>query len=167
LPKLDAYILELSIILYAESSTSDTIAMTATSRAAIFHKIGEGLKVTEVEVNHPAPGEVLIRNHAVALQPLDAKILIAGYGPATSLKYPAILGSSGAGVVQKVGEGVTDFTRGDRVVFDTKAYAKPDENRKQGTWQQLVICEARTVAKVSFSVRDVAENMTTNAVPDW
>jgi NADPH:quinone reductase-like Zn-dependent oxidoreductase len=122
--------------------------MTTTNRAAIFHELGGALEVAEVEVNHPAPGEVLIRNHAVALQPLDAKMLIAGYGPATSLKYPAVLGSSGAGVVQEVGEGVTAFTIGDRVVFDTKAYVKPDENLRQGTWQQLVICNAGTVAKV-------------------
>jgi NADPH:quinone reductase-like Zn-dependent oxidoreductase len=124
--------------------------MTTTNRAAVLLEPGKGLKVTKVEVNHPAPGEVLIQNHAVALQPLDAKMLIAGYGPASSLKYPAVLGSSGAGIIQELGEGVTGLEIGDRIVFDTKAYVNPDQNREQGAWQQLVVCDARTVAKVGF-----------------
>lgn len=118
------------------------------NRAAIMSGPGKGLTVNDVEMSHPATGEVLIRNHAIALQPLDAKMLVVGYGPAASLQYPAVLGTSGAGVIEELGTGVSGFQVGDRVVFDTKAYVKPDENRKQGTWQQLVICDAVTVAKV-------------------
>lgn len=109
---------------------------------------GKELEVTSSERYQPAAGELLIRNHAVALQPLDAKMLIGGYGPATQLKYPAVLGTSGAGVVEGLGDGVTGFQVGDRVVFDTAAYVKVDENRKTGTWQQLVVADAKTVAKV-------------------
>jgi len=48
------------------------------------------------------------------------------------------------------GDGVAAFQVGDRVVFDMKAYVKTTENRRQGTWQQLVICDANTVTKVRF-----------------
>jgi NADPH:quinone reductase-like Zn-dependent oxidoreductase len=118
------------------------------TQAAVLTGTGKSLEVMQVEVNRPVFGQVLIENHAVALQPLDAKMLIAGYGPAASLGYPAVLGSSGAGIVRELGEGVSTVKVGDRVVFDTKAYVEPGENRKQGTWQQLVICDATTVAKV-------------------
>jgi NADPH:quinone reductase-like Zn-dependent oxidoreductase len=118
------------------------------SRAALMSGSGKALSVTDVEVQAPSPQEVLIRNHAVALQPLDAKMLIAGYGPAAQLHLPAVLGTSGAGVIEKVGEGVSGLKIGDRVVFDTKAYVSLNENRRQGTWQQLVTCDASTVAKV-------------------
>jgi NADPH:quinone reductase-like Zn-dependent oxidoreductase len=124
--------------------------MSTTNRAAILPAPGKRLEVTNVEASHPGAGEVLIKNHAVALQPLDAKMLIAGYGPAASLQYPAVLGTSGAGVIEELGEGVTSFKVGDRVVFDTKAYVKSGENSKQGTWQQLVTCDATTVAKVTL-----------------
>ena len=70
--------------------------MATTNRAAIFPGPGKALEVTDVKVSHPASGEVVIKNYAVALQPLDAKMLIAGYGPAASLQYPAVLGTSGA-----------------------------------------------------------------------
>ncbi|KAH8728143.1 oxidoreductase domain-containing protein [Phaeosphaeriaceae sp. PMI808] len=122
--------------------------MTVTNRAAVVPAPGKPLNVNNVEVNHPTAGEILIRNHAVALQPLDAKMLIAGYGPAASLQYPAVFGTSGAGTIEELGEGTTRFQVGDRVVFDTKAYVEPGESRRQGTWQQFVICDAKTVAKI-------------------
>lgn len=120
------------------------------NRAAIVAKPGGKLEVTVADAPEPGPGEVLIRNYAVALQPLDAKMLIASYGPAAQLHYPAILGSSGAGIIEQLGEGVTVLRIGDRVVFDTKAYVEPLKNRRQGTWQQLVVSSAVTVAKVYY-----------------
>jgi NADPH:quinone reductase-like Zn-dependent oxidoreductase len=38
---------------------------------------GKKMDVIEVEVQHSVPGELLIRKRAVALQPLDTKMLIA------------------------------------------------------------------------------------------
>jgi NADPH:quinone reductase-like Zn-dependent oxidoreductase len=107
--------------------------MTTTKRAAVLLEPGKGPEITKVEVNHPAPGKVLVQNHAVALQPLDAKMLIADCGPASSLKYLAVLGSSGADLIQELGEGVTGLYTGDRIVFDTKASINPDQNREQRT----------------------------------
>ena len=94
----------------------------------------------------------MIRNHAVAIQPLDAKMLIAGYGAAAQLNYPAVLGTGGAGIIEEVGEGVQILTVGDRVVFDTKAYVRVGENQQTGTWQQLVVCDAKTVAKACYKI---------------
>jgi NADPH:quinone reductase-like Zn-dependent oxidoreductase len=121
--------------------------MATQSRAALMSGPGKALSMVYVVVQSPGKEEVLIRNEAVALQQLDAKMLIAGYGPAAQLELPAVLGSSGAGVIEKIGEGVAGLQVGDRVVFDTKAYVRPDQNRRQGTWQQVVVCDASTVAK--------------------
>jgi NADPH:quinone reductase-like Zn-dependent oxidoreductase len=124
--------------------------MPAGNRAALVPSKGAAyLDVTDVETSHPGPGEILVRNHAIAIQPLDVKMLLAGYDGAGGLQnYPALLGSSGAGSVEELGEGVTGVTVGDRVVFDTKAYVKAGVNRREGTWQKLVIVNAETVAKV-------------------
>lgn len=130
--------------------------MATTFRTSLLGGPGEKLEVRDVQSTQPALGQILVRNHAVALQPLDAKMLVAGYGPAASLKHPAVLGTSGAGVVEAVGEGVAGIEVGDKVVFDTKAYVEPAENRLQGTWQQLVICDARTTAKIGDTAFDQA-----------
>lgn len=122
----------------------------ASNLSAILSAPGKVLDIVQRDASEPAPGEVLIKNHAIALQPLDAKMLIGGYGPATTLKYPAVFGTSGSGTVEKLGEGVSGLQVGDRVVFDTTAYVKPEENLSKGTWQQLVVSDASTVAKVSI-----------------
>ncbi|KAF2261780.1 GroES-like protein [Lojkania enalia] len=123
--------------------------MNSENRAAIIPEPGKALEVTTSAVIHPSHGEVLVRNHAIAIQPLDAKMLLAGYGGAGTLQhFPAVLGSSGAGVIEELGQGVTDLDVGDRVVFDTRAYIYGDANRREGTWQQLVVSDAKTVAKI-------------------
>ena len=112
------------------------------------------LEVTNLPASQPLPGEILVKNYAIAIQPLDAKMLLSGYGGAGAMQnFPFSLGTSGAGVIEVLGEGVEGFAVGDRVVFDTKAYAKPDANQREGTWQKLVICDARTVAKVRLLSR--------------
>ncbi|PSN74226.1 oxidoreductase domain-containing protein [Corynespora cassiicola Philippines] len=122
--------------------------MALKNRAALVPASGKALEIVSVDPVHPGPGEVSVRNHAIAIQPLDAKMLLAGYGGAGSLDYPAVLGTSGAGVVEEVGENVVGIDVGDRVVFDTRAYVRSDANRTQGTWQQSVIVDASTVAKI-------------------
>ncbi|KAE8867256.1 hypothetical protein PTNB73_05350 [Pyrenophora teres f. teres] len=122
--------------------------MTAIHRAAFMSGPSNDLKVTTANALRVGPNEVLIRNHAVALQPLDTKMLLAGYGPAAKLIYPAVLGTSGAGVIQAVGGDVVGLSVGDRVVFDTKAYVDVEQNRRTGTWQEVVACNTKSVAKI-------------------
>ncbi|UCG08992.1 MAG: zinc-binding dehydrogenase [Desulfobacterales bacterium] len=57
------------------------------------------------------PGEVLIRIHAVSLNPVDYKMR-AGHLP---IPLPDVLGRDAAGTVEAVGEGVTAFRDGDNV----------------------------------------------------
>ncbi len=62
------------------------------------------------------PGEVLVRTEAAALNHLD---LWVGRGlPGIDLKYPAISGSDGAGVVEAVGQGVDASWIGRRVLLN-------------------------------------------------
>ncbi|KAI1378442.1 GroES-like protein [Hypoxylon crocopeplum] len=61
----------------------------------------------------PEANEILIKNHAVAINPVDGSLQAAGWWP---LNYPTVLGQDAAGVVAAVGPGVTQFKVGDRVV---------------------------------------------------
>ncbi|KAL5388164.1 hypothetical protein DPSP01_003153 [Paraphaeosphaeria sporulosa] len=122
---------------------------TEKNRVAIVPGQGQALEVVDAELSHPGPGEILVRNEAVAVQPLDAKMLHAGYGGAGSIeKYPVILGTAGAGTVQAVGEDVSELAVGDRVVFNTRALVKFETNKREGTWQKFVIVRSQTAAKI-------------------
>jgi hypothetical protein len=70
----------------------------------------------------PGPGELLVRVHAVGLNPIDNLIPNGDFKPILKLRLPATLGSDLAGVVVEVGTGVTRFHVGDAVyasIFDT------------------------------------------------
>jgi NADPH2:quinone reductase len=70
----------------------------------------------KTEIDKPAPkkGEVLVKIHASGVNPIDNKIRI-GISPYASPVLPAVLGTDLAGVIEEIGEGVTDFKVGDEV----------------------------------------------------
>lgn len=87
-------------------------------KAVRFDEYGDVdvLQVVEVPVPEPAAGEVLVRVKAASINPGEAKIrqgFLHSIWPAT---FPSGEGSDLAGIVEKVGEGVTGFTVGDEVV---------------------------------------------------
>ena len=65
----------------------------------------------DVDLPDPGPGEVRMRNTAVGLNYIDTYFR-RGLYPSP---LPTGLGSEAAGVIEAVGEGVTDFKAGDRV----------------------------------------------------
>ena len=85
-------------------------------QAVRIHEDGgpEVLVLEEVPDPSAGPGEVLIRLHASALNHLDVWIRKG----LPSVPKPRILGADGAGVVEAVGEGVSGFEIGERVVIN-------------------------------------------------
>ena len=84
-------------------------------KAIRFHKTGgpEVLVAEDVEVGDPGQGQIRIKQHAVGLNYLDTYHRTGLY----PLPLPSGLGSEGAGVVEAVGAGVTEFKAGDRVAY--------------------------------------------------
>jgi S-(hydroxymethyl)glutathione dehydrogenase/alcohol dehydrogenase len=82
-------------------------------RAAVLEAFGEPLAVQEVELSDPRPGEALVRLVACGVCHTD---LYTASGDDPSGYAPAVLGHEGAGVVERVGEGVTSVAEGDHVV---------------------------------------------------
>jgi len=85
-------------------------------KAVRIHEDGSPDVLVLEDVADPvaAPGEVLIRVHASALNHLDVWIRKG----LPSVPKPRILGADGAGVVEALGEGVEGFEQGDRVVIN-------------------------------------------------
>jgi len=81
-------------------------------RAAVCHEFGQPLAVEDVEIAPPRPGEVTVRLAATAICHSDIHLLHGEWGGA----LPMLVGHEGAGVVEEVGEGVTNVAPGDRVV---------------------------------------------------
>lgn len=85
-------------------------------RAVRIHAYGapEVLKVDNVTIGAPGPGEARIRQAAAGVNFIDIYQRTGLYPLAT---FPSTLGMEGAGVVTEVGAGVTDIAAGDRVAY--------------------------------------------------
>ncbi|KAF7978888.1 hypothetical protein HWV62_44389 [Athelia sp. TMB] len=114
--------------------------MSNTQQKALFllEKFGD-FAVRSSAVHTPGPGELLIKNGGVALNPVDWKIQKYGFGIDN---FPAVIGMDLAGSVEEVGEGVTSFKKGDQVVGS--GFWSP----KQAAFQQYTVLNAKYAAKV-------------------
>jgi NADPH:quinone reductase-like Zn-dependent oxidoreductase len=73
----------------------------------------------------PGAGEVLVRQAATSINPVDWKMRSGEAKAMFPVEFPGILGRDMAGIVVKLGEGVTGFAPGDKVIaLGSKTYAE-------------------------------------------
>jgi NADPH2:quinone reductase len=95
----------------------------------------EVLRLVDIAVGEPGPGEVRVRHHACGINFIDIYQRSGLY----QNPLPLIPGGEGAGVVEAVGEGVSHLGVGDRV-----AYAAP----KPGSYCQVRVLNATHVCRL-------------------
>ena len=77
----------------------------------------EVLRWESIELPPPAGNEVRIRHTAIALNFSDVNVRRGGFYLARPLRFPVILGNEAAGIVENVGDRVTEVRAGDRVAY--------------------------------------------------
>lgn len=97
-------------------SFDNTDNMSARMKAVVINEYGDNDVVQYTDVDRPEPqaGEVLVRVHAAGVNPVDWKIR-GGAGQRMGMTLPINLGSEIAGIVEKLGNGVSGFEEGDAV----------------------------------------------------
>ena len=103
------------------------------------HAGPEEMKLVEVTVGEPGPGEIRIRHKALGLNFIDV-YQRSGLYP---LPMPALMGNEASGVVEAVGAGVTHLKVGDRA-----AYA----SRPPGAYCDVRVMPAATVCKLPDNI---------------
>ncbi len=106
-----------------------------------FHEIGpiENLRLDEVPVPQPGPGEALVRVRFAALNPAD-RYLVNGQYPRAG-KPPLAVGRDGSGIIEQVGEG-SRFKVGDPVVLLRSEVGV----RRDGTLAEMVAVPEESLA---------------------
>ncbi len=99
----------------------------------------EQMKLVDVTVGEPGPGEIRIRHHACGLNYIDVYQRTGLYAN----PLPLTLGMEGAGIVEAVGEGVTHLKPGDRA-----AYA----SNPPGSYSQARVMPAKCVVKLPEAI---------------
>jgi NDMA-dependent alcohol dehydrogenase len=81
------------------------------TKAAVLQGAGRPWDILELDLSRPRPGEALVRMEVAGLCHSDEHMK---YG---AVRYPAVGGHEGAGIVEEVGEGVTRVAVGDHVAI--------------------------------------------------
>jgi NADPH2:quinone reductase len=119
--------------------------MSQTVKAVQLTSFGgpEVMKLVDVTVGDPGPGQARVRHHAIGLNFIDI-YQRSGVYPNT---LPAVLGMEGAGVVEAVGPGVSHIKPGDRVAYANNPMGSYAESRVMPAWVLVKIPKA-----ISFEV---------------
>jgi len=121
-----------------------------------FGQPAEVLTLTNVPPITPKRGQVQIHLTHRPINPSDLLYIRGVYG--IKPRLPAVPGFEGIGHVDAVGEGVTEFQIGDRVV----------PMGVMGTWQEAVIARTSQLVRIPEDVDDqVAAQLTVNPVTAW
>src|SRR5438876_9908024 len=115
-------------------------------KAIRVHEFGgpEVLRLEEVPTPQPGAGQVVVRMHAIGVNPVETYIRAGTYAYKPTLPYTP--GNDGAGVVEQVGPDVNEFKAGDRVYTAGSI---------SGTYAEFALCKTDQVhplpANVSFA----------------
>ena len=99
----------------------------------------EVMKLVDVPVGEPGPGELRIRHHACGLNFIDVYHRTGLY----ALPLPATLGMEGAGVVEAVGEGVMHLRPGDRAAY---------VSQPPGAYSEARVMPAKSVVRLPDAI---------------
>lgn len=113
------------------------------THAIRIHEHGgpEVMKWEAVEVGDPGAGELRIRHTAIGLNYIDTYHRTGLY----KIPLPSVIGREGAGVVESLGPGVTEFKVGDRVAYASSPI---------GAYSEARLMPAERVVKVPEGVTD-------------
>ena len=117
--------------------------MSNSNTAAVLKEAKAQITVEQRPIPNPKAGEILVKNAAVAINPVDWKIQDYAF---FITKYPNILGSDVAGTVEAVGSDVQHFKKGDHVT-GFAAVIKTN-NIDDGAFQQYCLLKEHCAAKL-------------------
>ncbi|PYI01642.1 GroES-like protein [Aspergillus sclerotiicarbonarius CBS 121057] len=111
------------------------------------------LHVKSAPYTRPREGEIVIRNHAVAINPVDWMLQTQGTRLMFRwLPYPCILGTDVAGEVVEIGPGVTQYQVGDRVLGLASGKNEAINTPTQGGFQLYVVLATHVVSRLPASL---------------
>jgi NADPH:quinone reductase-like Zn-dependent oxidoreductase len=106
------------------------------------------VRLTEIPEPTPGKGEVRVRVHASSVNPADYKTITGEAKILHGRNFPLVMGYDFAGVIDAVGEGVSDFRTGERV-FGFLPYSG---SNRQGAFGEKIVARTEAIAKIPDGV---------------
>lgn len=108
-------------------------------KSAVLVGKGKPLEVQETAIPKPGPGQILVKIHSAAFNPVDWKIQKTGRFFET---FPRVIGGDIAGTVEDVGPNVTRFKKGDKVFSFVPYLGSQEPTTALGGFQQYSLTAA-------------------------
>jgi NADPH:quinone reductase-like Zn-dependent oxidoreductase len=110
-------------------------------KAMVLTRFGgpDAFELRDVPVPAPGPRQVRVAVRATSVNPLDLQIRRGNYQDLVDL--PAVIGHDVSGVVEAVGDGVTEFVPGDEVYYTPRIFGGP------GSYAERHVADADLVAR--------------------
>lgn len=123
-------------------------------KAAVLYEPKTPLRIEELDLKDPGPGEVLVKLMASGVCHSDWHVVKGEWG---HVPLPSVLGHEGAGIVEAVGAGVTGVRPGDHVVLSWKTSCGLCEMCQKG-WPNLCDRSPAVASKPTLRGRGTAIN---------
>lgn len=127
-------------------------SQTLTNTASWLGPKQTRLEVKPAPYTHPRENEIVVNNHAVAINPVDWMMPLIGNLIFPWIKYPFVLGEDLAGEVVEVGEAVTRFKVGDRVLGHAVGTDKKRNSSAEGAFQTYTVVLAHMAAPIPYTL---------------
>lgn len=126
--------------------------MPPSNQAAWIPSQGALLEVKPAPYTPPGENEIVVKNAAVAINPLDWFKQRSGSMFAAWVKYPFIMGADLAGEVFEIGKGVTRFRVGDRVVGHAVGIDERSNKSSEGAFQEYTVIRTNLASPIPDSL---------------
>lgn len=117
------------------------------NQATILKEPKARLIIETRPIPNPGSNDVLVKNKAIAANPVEWKMQASGYFIES---YPTILGTDVAGIVEEVGSNVSHFKKGDRVAGYADVLCSKDPDN--GAFQEYCLVKDCALAKLPDSI---------------
>ncbi|KAI1342725.1 zinc-binding oxidoreductase CipB [Xylariaceae sp. FL0016] len=121
--------------------------MASNTAAWIMAPKAKPLEIKPAPMGVPGQSQILVKNHAVSINPIDGKLQSMALYP---LSYPTILGQDVAGEVVAVGPGVTRFKPGARVLGNAAGFTTKRDEEKG--FQAYTVLETNLTSEIPDNI---------------
>ncbi|KAL8759481.1 MAG: hypothetical protein Q9184_003606 [Pyrenodesmia sp. 2 TL-2023] len=126
--------------------------MPSNTAAWLSAKSARPLEVKSAPYPSPGDNEIVVKNGAIAINPVDWGKQVIGDMMFSWIKYPFILGSDLAGEVTHVGARATRFQVGDRVIGHAVSMDARSNRSAEGAFQQYTVVRANLASPIPASM---------------
>lgn len=126
------------------------------------------LRFEDGAMPEPGRGQVLVRTEMIGVNPIDWKLVAGAFARVDPAPFPGTPGWAATGIIEALGDGVTDYASGQAVILDSRARLPVTSGSRGGTFAEHVTVEInRIVARPQGMSIEQAASLPSSAVAGY